>query len=976
MDPTELAAAPETSTRLEAEHHELRARREKAPAIGDELAEVLSLSQSIVAELDLERVFELVATHARRLVGAELVVVPMLNEARDAYTYAAASGSYAEDVLGTTFPTSIGMCGWVLRNRRPLLFGAGSTSWLDDRTTWEEGQQSAVLVPLLGRNGIIGGLSALGRESGGSFTQHDLELLTLFANQVSAAIENARLFREVRREIDERKAAERALQESQGLLRQILDALPLSIFWKDRDCRFVGCNRVLANQLGLDDPARIAGLSDADFPALAREVDAYRRDDLEVMRTAQAKLHIQEPLQLPDGTRRDIDTSKVPLRDASGEVNGMLGVFDDVTERRRAEALLARSEQRLRESQKVARLGSWEVDFATGRLEWSDESYALFDVARSELEPTLDYLTEHVHPDDRALVAIELARITSGDARPFRRLLRVTNDSGRAWTMEASAIVRCDAEGRPSGIFGTAQDVTTRELVEARLRESEEFIRSILDTVDEGFIVVDRDYRIVTANDAYCRNLGLARADVIGQTCFSTSHGQPLRCSCSDVDCAVQRAFATGQPQASAHEHRDREGRRHVVETKAYPMKDRDGAVRSVLETINDVTERHMLEEERLKTQKLQSIGTLAGGIAHDFNNLLQAVFGHIAMAKLRADRPGEVLEILERSETSLRQAVGLTSQLLTFARGGKPVRRPTDLRPVIENAARFSLSGARSALRLAVAADLWPGEVDEGQIAQVIQNVVLNADQAMPEGGEIIVRAINVPEGSGPLPRGLAAGDYVRVTVQDRGGGIPDAVLGRIFDPYFTTKAAGTGLGLATSYSIVRNHGGVIEVATELGVGSTFTIYLPARHSGRREAPKAEERASAATRGRVLVMDDEEILRRVTAQLVHSLGHEVEVARDGQEALDLYRAALEAGRRFDVVILDLTVRGGMGGAEAMRRLCELDPTVTAIVSSGYSDDATMADHLTQGFKAFLQKPYGLQALNQAIGALLPHPKT
>jgi len=490
--------------------------------------------------------------------------------------------------------------------------------------------------------------------------------------------------------------------------------------------------------------------------------------------------------------------------------------------------------------------------------------------------------------------------------------------------------------------------------------------------VDEGFIVIDRDYRILTANNAYSGQVSLPCTEVIGKHCYEVSHRTSRPCYEDGEDCAVRQVFVTGEPHAALHRHADREGHLLYVETKAFPVKDAAGNVMSVIETINNITEKRLLEEERLKTQKLESIGILAGGIAHDFNNLLQGIFGYISMARMSIDNKDDALSMLDQADNALQRSVNLTSQLLTFAKGGKPVKKLIDLRPVIESSTKFTLSGSRSDFRLNIAADLWPTEADEGQVGQVIQNIVLNADQAMPVGGSVIVTARNLVDGDASLPPTLPRGNHVRISVQDTGIGIPEQYIGKIFDPYFTTKEKGSGLGLATSYSIIRNHGGMIDIRTKAGEGSTFMIYLPAIASNSRKASAAKPAGPALTRrARVLVMDDEEIIRNISRDMLRRLGHEVNVAKHGQEALEKYQGAIAAGKPFDVVILDLTVRGGMGGADAVQKLLEIDPAVKAIVSSGYSEDAAMANYLSHGFKAYLDKPYTLAQLRNTLHSVL-----
>jgi signal transduction histidine kinase/ActR/RegA family two-component response regulator len=383
-----------------------------------------------------------------------------------------------------------------------------------------------------------------------------------------------------------------------------------------------------------------------------------------------------------------------------------------------------------------------------------------------------------------------------------------------------------------------------------------------------------------------------------------------------------------------------------------------------------EIEQREEMEEELLRARKLESIGVLAGGIAHDFNNFLTVVQGNIEMAKLELGSRGVVDEMLDEIAGACRGAGFLASQLLTFAKGGAPVRRLVSVARLVKDAVHLASAGAATAIDVSIADDLWFAEVDPGQIGQVLQSLLLNARQAMPEGGVVEVRAENSPA-SGP-----SSGPAVRISVRDRGHGIPADVLPRVFDPYFTTKPGGNGLGLATAYAIVTKHGGRIEVDTETGRGTVFTVVLPAS----RERPAPQERPIADSRvvspvrsgtPRLLVMDDEEAVRKLLEALLTKLGYEVQSARNGAEAIDLYEAAKASGRTFDVVLLDLTVRGGMGGIETAARLRELDSSVRLVVSSGYSDAPVMADFRAYGFDDVLPKPWSAAELSEIIRRVL-----
>ena len=379
-----------------------------------------------------------------------------------------------------------------------------------------------------------------------------------------------------------------------------------------------------------------------------------------------------------------------------------------------------------------------------------------------------------------------------------------------------------------------------------------------------------------------------------------------------------------------------------------------------------EITQREQVEEELLRARKLESLGVLAGGIAHDFNNFLTVVQGNLELARLRLNSNEQVQGILEQIGTACQRAVFLSSQLLTFAKGGAPVRRVASIAKLLMDAVHLARAGAQTSIEVTIAQDLLSAEVDAGQIGQVLHNILLNARQAMPEGGIIEVRAENLLSGEPP-----GAGPRVRITVMDYGCGIPPDVLPRIFDPYFTTKRGGTGLGLATSYAIVAKHGGNLAVKSQPGVGSTFTIDLPA--SDKRAEPEAPPTVALlqAGTGRLLIMDDEEGLRNLLAKVLIKLGYDVQTARDGAEAIALCEDARAAGRGFDAVMLDLTVSGGMGGIETAAKLKELDPALKLIVSSGYSDSPVMSDFRKYGFDDVVPKPWALAEVSEAFQRVL-----
>ncbi len=414
---------------------------------------------------------------------------------------------------------------------------------------------------------------------------------------------------------------------------------------------------------------------------------------------------------------------------------------------------------------------------------------------------------------------------------------------------------------------------------------------------------------------------------------------------------------------------RRRDGRELLIADSVAPIRDQESRVVGVVVVFRDVTGRRRIEEQLQSAEKLEALGILAGGIAHDFNNLLTGVFGYIDLAQRRADDGQKTRDTLAKALAVLGRARGLTGQLLTFSRSEQPVTTPLALGELLPKCVDFALSGANVSCETTIAPDLWPCRGDERQIDQVIDNLLLNARQAMPEGGSIQLTADNVvvpDEVAIPIEEGR----YVRVRIRDQGPGIPPDLRSRIFEPFFTTKSEGTGLGLATSYSIVRKHGGYIDVESEMGRGTLFSVYLPASpEAARAEHPPAD--AVPRGTGRILVLDDEEYVRDVAREALEGLGYSVECAADGEEALRLYAAAQCSPSRFDLVILDLTIPGGMGGLAVLRRLLQIDQHVVAIASSGYSRDTVMTDPAAHGFAERLNKPYTTREMGLAVARLL-----
>ncbi|MBI3593598.1 MAG: response regulator [Nitrospirae bacterium] len=383
-----------------------------------------------------------------------------------------------------------------------------------------------------------------------------------------------------------------------------------------------------------------------------------------------------------------------------------------------------------------------------------------------------------------------------------------------------------------------------------------------------------------------------------------------------------------------------------------------------------DVTERKRMEEELLKIQKLESLEVMAGGIAHDFNNVLTGIMGNLSLALSWGSLNDETLTRLKSAEKASLRAKELANQLLSFSKGDPPSKKPTSMREMLENSVRFALTGTRIVTRFSIDKNLWTVEIDDGQIHQVIQNLVINALQAMPQGGTLQVSGKNIQVMKDrDETKALKEGKYVRISFKDSGIGIKKSHLSKIFDPYFTTKLKGSGLGLWISYSVIRRHTGLITVESSPGKGTTFHIYLPA--STKKPLAKKEIEELKKGKGRILVIDDEESVLDVAGEMIRNLKYSADRAITGTEGLQKYVEAREGGEPFDLVMTDLTLPGGLSGLEILKQLKGLNPNVKVIVSSGYSNDPVIEGFQQFGFDGYIAKPYRIYELSRTLDLVL-----
>jgi PAS domain S-box-containing protein len=586
---------------------------------------------------------------------------------------------------------------------------------------------------------------------------------------------------------------------------------------------------------------------------------------------------------------------------------------------------------------------------------------------------TLGYTEEDIR--NLSLIDIVDNKCKGECALIFKNLMKGEKIDRNATTFIAKNGDRVIVEGRCSthfengkplfmtGIFRDMSDLTRSELAR---RESEIKYKNLFENSSDLIQIVMPNGNFKYVNRAWRETFGYSEEEISTLSIFDLIS--------TDCQGHCQATFQQIISEPKLH-HLDtvfttKDGRQVIIEGNAI-CKFEDGKPVSTQCIFNDVTEKRHMVEELIKAQKLESLGVLAGGIAHDFNNLLTAIIGNISLAKMYTNPHDIISGYLDNTEKASIRAQGLTKQLLTFSKGGAPIKTVTTITELIKDATSFVLRGSKVKCDYHFDESLWDIEADEGQLSQVSQNLVINASQAMPKGGTITIQGTNKTLSLDEHPT-LPPGKYIELLFQDTGTGIPPEHISRIFDPYFSSKSTGSGLGLAISYSIIKNHDGMITVSSKLGQGTIFSILLPAALNKNTNQPGKQDEFTKIAAHKILIMDDDITVREIMTAMLNFIGCSVDQACDGKEAIALYIQAKNEGVPFDLVIMDLTIPGGMGGKEAIAALLPLDHTAKAVVSSGYANDPIMASYQEYGFCAVLSKPFKIDELIKVITSAIP----
>ncbi len=773
-------------------------------------------------------------------------------------------------------------------------------------------------------------------------------------------------------DITSRKEAEDAVKSRHMLLEQIFSAIPDAVVYAGPDRKIEKVNPAFARKLGF-----------TPEEAIGRETNMFYANQEDYRKQGKARYNINapslfEPYEIEyrrkDGEKFISETVGTPVKDAGGNTIGFLGIIRDVTDKKKAEEALKESQRFARAIAETTPSLTYIYDFEEDKNVWVNKMHQnVIGPALKNKDGAFDEkaLKEIIHPDDLEKEIKRLYKIRDAETDIcVESEFRAKTKTGKyRWFHDKTSVFKRDKNGKVKQIIGSIMDVTELKYLTEILRDQVDFAKVLLDTIPNPIYYKNIGGKYLGCNKAFEQFSGVKRKDIVGKTLYDFAP-EDIAKKYGEQD---KKLFESGGQQIIEQKSLDGNRReRDMIFYKA-TFNRAGNKPAGLIGVLLDITERRQMEQELLKAEKLESIGVLAGGIAHDFNNILVAILGNISLARMELDEDNELYHSLASAEIAAVRARDLTQQLLTFSKGGAPIKKIVDIKKTIRDSTEFTLHGSNVMCDYKIDPALKPVLIDEGQFSQVINNLVINAMQAMPEGGSLEITADNIEiDESGKIP--LRQGEYLKISVADTGVGISQKHMSRIFDPFFTTKKRGSGLGLAGVYSIIKNHGGHINVDSKMGVGSTFNIFLPATT----ESPKARAETSdeiESGEGRILIMDDEKSILNLVRISLTKKGYMVDTALEGDEAANKYETAMKRGEPFDLAILDLTIPGGMGGKKTLERLKVIDPDVSAVVSSGYSNDPILSEYERYGFSECIVKPYKINELLRIVNKVLSQKK-
>ena len=847
------------------------------------------------------------------------------------------------------------------------------------------GRGNHAIAKLIAENKIIGILGADNLINQRAITEQDQEILGLYAT----ALANLYMLKKTEEKIKAtQKIYQQAIQNAQGI--------PYLLNYATNRYDFIGegCRQVLGispDQMSLAKLRSLIKESHVNISGVPNDENAAA----ELFKSGKVDYYQSDiKIVTPENQVKWLSNSAVPYQDEiSGKIVGSLGILQEITDRKRSEAVQHILYQITNAVIETTDLSQF-LDFvrqALGEIiDTTNFFVTLYDKQNDTL--TLPYFVDQKDhftsfPAGRSLTGYIIKKnqpllVYEQDIKKMvaKGTIDLLGTPSKVW-LGVPIIFRNEVLGAVVVQSYTNQNayhqndlevlqiisnqigvLIDRKQTDVALRASEERFRSVFEDSPVGIALYNPNGNFIECNSEFFNILGITDSQLLQQFnlfeigILKDSHKKDL----------FQRKSVKFEQEINFDNWQLPHLHHGIIYLNVLiaPFHT-ERSVFNYLVQIQDITDHKKIEQESLRSEKLESIGMLAGGIAHDFNNILTGILGNVSLARIYAKDDEIIKERLNEAEKAVMRARDLTQRLLTFSKGGLPIKKILDIANLIEESTKFVLAGSKAKSIIQRAAGLWAIEADEGQINQVLNNIIFNADQAMPEGGIINIQVENYLADIDNL-QSLNPGKYVKVSITDQGIGIPSEHLLKIFDPYFTTKKRGSGLGLATAFSIVKNHNGKIEVVSELGKGSTFTVYLPATEAAA-EVPEHVSEEQPLGEGRVLVVDDEKIVREVVVEMIRRLGYEVNAVKDGREAIAQYRKSLAANQPYAAIIMDLIIPGGMGGKEAISQLLTIDPDANVIVSSGYSTDPIMSNFSQYGFKGVVAKPYDLYELGKVL---------
>ncbi len=760
----------------------------------------------------------------------------------------------------------------------------------------------------------------------------------------------------------DQRQAEMALHESEERFKAVFEGAKDTIFIKDKSFRYTHVNTAMEKLFNV--PASdLIGKSDVEL--FGNEAAKHiRKADERVLR---GEVIEAEETKSILGEKKTFHAIKTPIYDNTGEIVGVCGIARDITDRINAEIELRKKEERYDLATTAAKVGVWDWALETNDIYIDPKIKKFLGYEDHEILNDLDEWGKHVHPDYREQVKQDSLSYIAEMASRYQSENRMVHKDGSTRWILVSGTTICNKNNKPVRMIGTMADITERRRMGEALKISEQKYRRLYNDAPVGYHEIDSNGRIKSVNKTEAEMLGYTVEEMIGKYIWEFIAPAQKKLAQEMIRKKIRDGNISKGFERTYLCKNGKEIHVYIEDRLVFDENDNLIGIRS---TVQDITERKQLEEELFKTRNLESLGTFAGGIAHDFNNILTGIMCNLSLAKMVSSTDTEELNnVLNETEYAAIRAKDLTQQLLTFSKGGAPVKKTVSIRDLIKESAGFVTSGSNVKCVYEIPDNLWPVEIDRGQMSQVISNLVINADQAMPAGGIIRICAENYfLKQKSTFP--LSPGNYLKIRVIDKGVGIPEKFLSKIFDPYFTTKQIGSGLGLSIVFSIIKNHDGFITVDSKAGSGTTFEVYLPAAEKQTIQNGD-EQNIIFKGHGKILLMDDEEGVRKAATKIIRHLGYSVISAVDGEEAIKIFLTEIAKGEPFDAVILDLTIPGGLGGKETVLRLLQIEPDAKVIVSSGYSDDSIMANCAKFGFSGVIAKPYRIHEMSKTLHNIL-----